>query len=58
MAALRQNLIYSFRRLSRSPGLAFAVILFVGLGIAGNSTIFSVVSLLRSAPRRSAIPAR
>ena len=52
MAALRQNLIYSFRRLARSPGLAFAVIFSVGLGIAGNSTIFSVVSrfVLRPAP--------
>ncbi len=52
MAALRQNLIYSFRRLSRSPGLVFAVIFSVGLGIAANSTIFSMVSrfVLRPAP--------
>ena len=52
MAALRQNLLYSFRRLTRSPGLAFAVILSVGLGIAANSTIFSMVSrfVLRPAP--------
>jgi predicted permease len=52
MAALRRNLIYGFRRLSRSPGLVFAVIVSVGLGIAANSTIFSMVSrfVLRPAP--------
>jgi predicted permease len=52
MAALRQDLIYSFRRLSRSPGVVFAVILSIGLGIAANSTIFSMVSrfVLRPAP--------
>ncbi len=52
MAALRRNLIYSFRRLSRSPGLVFAVIVSVGLGIAANSTIFSMVSrfVLRPPP--------
>ncbi len=44
MTALRQDLIYSFRRLSRSPGVVFAVILSIGLGIAANSTIFSMVS--------------
>ena len=44
MAALRQDLTYSFRRLSRSPGFVFAVILSIGLGIAANSTIFSMVS--------------
>jgi predicted permease len=44
MAALRQDLIYSFRRLSRSPGVVLAVILSIGLGIAANSTIFSMVS--------------
>ncbi len=52
MAALRQNLTYSFRRLSRSPGFVFAVILSIGLGIAANSTIFSMVSrfVLRPPP--------
>ena len=52
MAALRQNIIYSFRRLSKAPGLVFAVVLSVGLGIAANSTIFSMVSrfVLRPAP--------
>jgi hypothetical protein len=52
MAVLRQNLTYSMRRLSRSPGLVAAVILSIGLGIAANSTIFSMVSrfVLRPAP--------
>jgi predicted permease len=52
LAALQQNLTYSFRRLSRSPGFVFAVILSIGLGIAANSTIFSMVSrfVLRPAP--------
>jgi predicted permease len=52
MSALRQNLTYSFRRLSRAPGFVFAVILSIGLGIAANSTIFSMVSrfVLRPAP--------
>jgi predicted permease len=46
------DLMYSFRRLYRSPGLVFAVVLSVGLGIAANSTIFSMVSrfVLRPAP--------
>jgi predicted permease len=44
MPALRQDLSYSFRRLSRSPGFVFAVILSIGLGIAANATIFSMVS--------------
>jgi predicted permease len=44
MSVLRQDLSYSFRRLSRSPGVVFAVILSIGLGIAANSTIFSMVS--------------
>src|SRR3984885_15472299 len=52
MAVLRQNLKYSLRRLSHSPGLVAAVILSIGLGIASNSTIFSMVSrfVLRPAP--------
>jgi predicted permease len=44
MPAPRQDLTYSLRRLSRSPGFVFAVILSIGLGIAANATIFSMVS--------------
>jgi predicted permease len=37
-------LSYTFRRLSKSPGLVLAVVFSIGLGIAANSTIFSMVS--------------
>jgi len=52
MAAWRQDLTYTFRRLSKSPGLVLAVIFSIGLGIAANATIFSMVStfVLRPAP--------
>src|ERR1700722_12848795 len=52
MSALWQNLTYSFRRLSRAPGFVIAVVLSIGLGIAANATIFSLVSrfVLRPAP--------
>jgi predicted permease len=47
-----QNLHQIFRRLRKSPGVAAAVVLSLGLGIAANATIFSMVStfLLRPAP--------
>jgi predicted permease len=43
---------YAFRRLAQSPGLAAAAVISIGLGIAANSTIFSMVSrfVLRPAP--------
>lgn len=44
MAALRHDLAYTFRRLSRSPGLVLAIVFSIGLGIAANATIFSMVS--------------
>jgi predicted permease len=44
MAQLRQDLSYTFRRLSKTPGLVLAVVISIGLGIAANSTIFSMVS--------------
>jgi predicted permease len=52
MRILQQDLAYTFRRLSRSPGFAIAVIVSIGLGIACNATIFSMVSrfVLRPAP--------
>jgi predicted permease len=52
MAALRQDLAYSFRRLSRAPGLMFTVVVSIALGIAANATIFSMISrfVLRPAP--------
>ena len=44
MAHLRQDLSYTFRRLSRTPGLVLAIVISIGLGIAANTTIFSMVS--------------
>ncbi len=52
MAALRQDLTFTFRRLAKSPGFVAASVLSIALGIAANSTIFSMVSrfVLRPAP--------
>lgn len=49
---LQHDVIYTFRRLARTPGVVFAVVLSIGLGIAANATIFSLVSkfVLASAP--------
>jgi predicted permease len=49
---LWRDLVYSLRRLARTPGLVLVVVLSIGLGIAANATIFSIVSkiLLRPAP--------
>jgi predicted permease len=52
MASLYQDLAYSIRRLSKTPSFVLAVVLAIALGIAANSTIFSMVSrfVLRPAP--------
>lgn len=52
MRVLQQDLAYTFRRLSRSRGFVLAVIVSIGLGVAANATIFSMVSrfVLRPAP--------
>ena len=52
MASRLNNLTYAFRRISRSPGIALAAIISIGLGIAANATIFSIIStfVLRPAP--------
>ncbi len=47
---LWHDLIYTFRRLARTPGVALAVVLSIGLGIAANATIFSLVSKFVLAP--------
>ncbi len=44
MAQLWQDLSYTFRRLSKTPGLVIAIVISIGLGIAANATIFSMVS--------------
>ncbi len=52
MASRLRDLTYAFRRISKSPGIAVAAIVSIGLGIAANATIFSIVStfVLRPAP--------
>ena len=52
MAAWQQDLTYNLRRLSRAPALVVTVILSIGIGIAANATIFSMVNrfVLRPAP--------
>jgi predicted permease len=52
MSVVQQDIAYTFRRLSRSKGFAAAVVVSIGLGIAANATIFSMVSrfVLRPAP--------
>ncbi|HEX6495647.1 MAG TPA: ABC transporter permease [Acidobacteriaceae bacterium] len=52
MAGLRQDFVYTLRRLSAAPGFVLAVVLSIGIGIATNATIFSIVSrfVLRPAP--------
>ena len=52
MATWRQDLTYTFRRLSKAPGFIVAAVVSIGLGIAANTTIFSMVSrfVLRPAP--------
>lgn len=54
MAAWLQDLTHWLRRLFKFPGFVAAVVISIGLGIAANSTIFSIVSrfVLRSAPVR------
>lgn len=44
MAAGAQDLRQTFRRLRKSPVFVLAVVVSVGLGIAANATIFSMVS--------------
>jgi predicted permease len=52
MTNWRQDVVYAFRRLRKSPGFAAAAVISIGLGVAANSTIFSMVSafVLQPAP--------
>jgi predicted permease len=49
---LWNDLRYTLRRLGRMPGLVAVVVLSIGLGVAANATIFSIVNkfLLQSPP--------
>jgi len=51
-------LAYIYRRFLKSPGLAFAIVASIGLGIAANATIFSMVSRFVLSPPPVTNPSR
>ncbi|HEY6385236.1 MAG TPA: hypothetical protein VIX91_06090 [Candidatus Acidoferrum sp.] len=44
MTAWLQEMKQTLRRFSKAPGFVLAVVVSIGLGIAANATIFSMVS--------------
>ncbi len=58
METLIRDLRYGARFLGRSPGFALAAIVSLGLGIGGNTAIFSLLSALLLTPMPVAEPER
>jgi predicted permease len=52
------ELAYFYRRILKWPGLAFAIVASIGLGIAANATIFSMVSRFLLSPPPVAEPSQ
>src|SRR5262245_11927579 len=50
VSALRQDLQYAVRTLVRAPGFAIVAVLTLGIGILGNTTIFSGVNAVLFTP--------
>ena len=45
-----QEIRYAFRRLSRRPGFALAVVVTLGIGLGANTAVFSVLHAVLMAP--------
>ena len=56
--AVRDDLIYSFRSLRKTPGLVVVVVLTLSLGIGVNTTAFNLLNLLVLAPPSATEPGR
>jgi predicted permease len=54
LSSLRQDVAYALRAFGRIPGLTAAIVVSIGLGIAANTTVFSMINalLLRDLPIR------